>query len=256
MKRYITTIFIILCFISAKAQVEIFENRQHVRNNYVSTVTHWTCCVTNCSKKGHARKVEQSFFDKDGYETQRDLYITHSVPDISSFFYYDKKGNLIKKADFHVERQDTINTILYEYDDDGNLSKETQTHKHGSTVITEYEYNDKNLLILKVIKNKQGKVDEKVTYKYNKKQLIESDIFKSDENNTLKLYEKIKYTYGEEDMPVKISTYLGNGELLSENIHQYTFDGKLISEVVIHNNVTGPKSECTHFYHYEFYEHD
>lgn len=254
MVRLFTTVLFFLALSISYGQEDIFKNRQHVRNSYVESVTRWTCCITNCDKKGHARKREQHFYDKDGRETRRDIYITHSDPDLSIFFYYDKKGTLVRKSDYNTEQKDTLHVTLYEYDDKGTLLREVTRYKQGDDVITIYEYDDKGLVTTKLIQDDQGNIDEKITYTYDKKEIIASDIYK-EENGSLTHYEKLHYEYdGKWGFPVKVRAHLDDGTLLSENIHEYTFDGKLVEAIKTYNAVTGEKSTCTHYYHYTFYE--
>ena len=91
--------------------------------------------------------------------------------DININFDYNDDGSL--KGYTKLEDAQTVNSVNYEYDENGNKIKETLSNATGENVSeTVYTYNESDLVLSSVTKSKNGDITNETSHEYNADGLI------------------------------------------------------------------------------------
>jgi hypothetical protein len=186
--------------------------------------------MATCSQAGgrrtqsEAKEVKQSVFFADGitldeYTTsQWDSAYSHvdnqarysasgAMLEQVEFAYNDDKGYVTTKISRDVENR-LKNRVVYQYDPQGNLSRESLVDNKGKVVSTyEYTYDDKGNRVSRIIKNRAGD----------------------------RLAETI-YTFDNQGRMIKSQTRDFMESAISATDYQYDSQGNLVKQVVLNND--------------------
>ena len=185
-------------------------------------------------------------YDADGRLTTYRYTLNGTTYEVT--YTYDEKGNLLPQN----------KTVEREYDQDGNISKET-SYRSDSTIDTIIEYT--NGLPVKATRNRytEGELPDITTYEYNEKgQLLkETRLIESDPNKTL-IHE---YQYDENgrlsfEKTPGLTYYVGNAThryRSFERQYEYDAEGHLIREFDDDNSETTFKWQEVSAEQYRFY---
>ncbi len=220
---------------------------------------------------------KEEFYDRCGFLT-KDTWTCLPVSSVSTYTYddfgnflreksgdnitnyvntYDLAGNLLEK------KTDTNYTCLYEYDQNGNLLKETNTNENV-TFITQNEYNADGRLIKTEMADEQGNLQQRYLYEYwengnIKKATYEDgsgyvDTIEYWENGNIKKDSNSKgrveiYYYDEKERLVESDIFVYGA--LSSNI-QYQYDEE--DKIVLVNRVIYDEDIYRDVYEYEYDE--
>jgi hypothetical protein len=100
------------------------------------------------------------------YEQDYDKGKADGGPAISSVTIYDQKGNIIEETHYKAGKIDE--TIVYEYDANGQKIKETFKNSQGKiSKVSEFKYLD-GLKVEKVTYDENHVIKSKKTYQYEK----------------------------------------------------------------------------------------
>jgi len=84
------------------------------------------------------------------------------------YYYYDNDGLLTDVVRFNDRVRKLLPDFVYEYDDNANIIKMTQTIKGGTDYfIWKYTYNDKNLKATESCYTRKNELQGKVVYEYS-----------------------------------------------------------------------------------------
>ena len=84
------------------------------------------------------------------------------------YYYYDSDGLLTDVVRFNDRVRKLLPDFVYEYDDNANIIKMTQTIKGGTDYfIWKYTYNDKNLKATESCYTRKNELQGKVVYEYS-----------------------------------------------------------------------------------------
>ncbi len=84
------------------------------------------------------------------------------------YYYYDEDGLLTDVVRYNNRVRKLLPDFVYEYDDNANIAKMTQTIKGGTDYfIWKYTYNDKNLKATESCYTRKNQLEGKVVYEYS-----------------------------------------------------------------------------------------
>lgn len=143
-------------------------------------------------------------------------------------FVYNEDSSL--KGYTKLEGTQTVNAFAYEYDKNGNITKETLTNSANETVSdTVYTYNESNLVVSAVTKNKSGETTNESLYEYNAEGLVTKFTRISDRDIRTTTYEYKDGVLAKETMSVDEKNNTA-GERTREYVttYEYLSDGKVV----------------------------
>jgi hypothetical protein len=176
----------------------------------------------------------------NSYYRKYDLYgniIEYSKNNIDTIFYfYDEKGNWIKKT-YNHGRSKVIRNISY-YND--SLISTCETKSMSTLLLEKIEYNKDNLPIKKVTNN------EVFLWKWNaNKKLIEWKYIKDSV-----LVEKRLFHYKQEQLTSRITEYYLNNEFYDKDSISFIYKEKLLSQEVVFEEMKNDKIIYSNIYLY------
>ena len=139
----------------------LFDRSGNETESISSRMSKWHSTVDGKEYSVYKREVRKITYDE--YRNQTSQYATYDGEvnvDITYTNSYDSNGRLTSRIEKSENRDDTRITT-YEYDNNGNLIKETD----NSSIIT-YTYNSDNKLLTKTLKYNTPWQDDEYLYKY------------------------------------------------------------------------------------------
>lgn len=116
-------------------------------------------------------------------------------------FVYSEDGTL--KGYTKLNGAQTINSVAYEYDGNGNKIKEILSDAENNAVSdTVYTYNENGLVLSSVTNNKNGNTTNETSYEYNAEGLVSKLISKTERDTRTTVYEYKNGVLAEETMTV------------------------------------------------------
>ena len=226
---------LIFCFLSASQGVIMAESSDNANGVYLLKKEQ------NYDSKGRRTLFYTYEYDRNGYLTKKTE--RHSDTSVSYWLEYenDAKGNKVKET--RCDEKGAGIYRLFEYDENGNMIRETEYKKDGtqgaqwlneydvngnmiksSTVfssgrlysVDEYEYDDYGNEIRYILKDGSGTVSSAYSYEYELREDGRPVVKTSYDSNHV-IYRIRKYDYDE------------NGLLTTETV--YDIDGQLIGHI-------------------------
>ena len=116
-------------------------------------------------------------------------------------FVYNDDGSL--KGYTKFEDTQAVNTITYEYDENGNKAKESSSNAENETVSdTVYTYNEKGLVVSAVFKSLNDTITNEINYEYNKDGIVTKQTRKNEQETRTTVYEYKNGVLAKETMNV------------------------------------------------------
>ena len=120
----------------------------------------------NIKNKSDTLKVIFSY-DEKGFVAEEKWYKKGHLIE-NYYYYYDADGLLTDVVRYNNRVRKLMPDFVYEYDDNANIAKMTQTIKGGTDYfIWKYTYNDKNLKATESCYTRKNELQGKVVYEYS-----------------------------------------------------------------------------------------
>ncbi len=179
-------------------------------------------------------------YNADGLKTAMLVYNAEG-PEEFTFahrvdYEYDANGNLTREQ--HTENDVVTAVTVYYYNDEGKLVKEEQ-YEGEEFILCAYEYEyDENGNTVKCIRhdNLEG-IDVEDRYTYDGKGQLITDVTCDAEGN---VQSRTEYSYDENGNEVKCSVYDNQGGLQSSTTNEYSYDdyGNIAKNICTHSDGT------------------
>lgn len=136
---------------------------------------------------------------------------------------YNEKGKIIRHELYN--EGELVETIVFEYDEKGNLSSEYREFEEGYPLRTLYTYDDENRVIEKRVEDTDGEQEKRETFAYHdewKDKVVKHDTY--DEEDELTTEEIVSYELRDGEIKTKEQTLIDH----TINIRRRTvfFDAK------------------------------
>ncbi|MHA4847647.1 hypothetical protein ACX0G7_26005 [Flavitalea antarctica] len=168
-------------------------------------------------------QIDREFFYNDSSKLIEERTFTSSGEINSTSKYYNNdKSQVIKKE--YISDDQVYATRTFEYNENGNLTRETQTSKTMGNTLSEYKYDTSNNLLIQEERShdSRGK-EERINYKYSDKgQLIEKKTKVYFFNTTI----TTTYDYNDTGTLKKVYEKSSNG-VSSTTLYEYNDQGLL-----------------------------
>lgn len=133
------------------------------------------------------------------YEMEYDVAGTEIQKQLNT--YNDKEK--IVKHELYNEGQ-LVETIVFEYDEKGNLASEYREFEEGYPLLTTYTYDDENRVIEKKVEDTDGEPEKRETFEYHeewKDKVVRHELY--DEEDNLTTIEETEYELRDGEVKTK-----------------------------------------------------
>ena len=178
-------------------------------------------------------------YNEDGLKTAM-LYYAATGPEEYEFSYrtdyeYDENGNCTREQ--RTENDIVASVTVYSYDENGALLKEDRYEGEEFLLCTyEYEYDENGNAIKCIRHDYMEGIDLEDRYSYNSDNQVIGVVSCDAEGNTTS---RIEYVYDEEGSEIKCSVYNAQGELDSSTQNEYSYDEAGNIEKIIRTHSDG-----------------